>query len=134
MGWGVERVVEVGAVVDVGAGLDVDEELEDVEDDDFEVDEEDVEGELDVGEIVLVVSCTGPSSTGGGSAGAAATRKPRKTSNGTHNIAPRSMPSRPMRHRLMSVLRCCGQDWSSRRSLDRFGRLSRSYEGGMSRA
>lgn len=125
MGRGVDRVVEVGAgaggdvEVDVGVDVGVEVGVDEVEgfgrvdeDEDEDEEEEDV---LDVGGIVLVVSRTGPSSTGGGSAGAAATRKPRKTSRGTLSIAMSSMPSRPMRQRFMARLRCwCGLDGSSR--------------------
>ena len=92
---GFEVVVLVGfeVVVLVGFGVrDVllDDELLDVE---------------DVGDDVgSVVSCRGRSSTGGGSAGAAATRKPSSTSSGTQSIAARSTPSRPSRRRGAGVM------------------------------
>ncbi len=92
---GFEVVVLVGfeVVVLVGFGVrDVllDDELLDVE---------------DVGDDVgSVVSCRGRSCTGGGSAGAAATRKPSSTSSGTQSIAARSMPSRPSRRRGAGVM------------------------------
>lgn len=53
--------------------------------------------DVDLGEVVSLVSCSGRSSTGGGSEGAAATRKPSSTSRGTHSSAASSMPSRPIR-------------------------------------
>lgn len=57
----------------------------------------DVDEDVDLGEVVSLVSCSGRSSTGGGSEGAAATRKPSSTSRGTHSSAASSMPSRPIR-------------------------------------
>lgn len=68
----------------------------------FEVVFEEVDGdvvEVGRGDVVSLVSWIGRSSTGGGSDGAAATRKPRRTSKGTQSMAARSIPSRPMRRR-----------------------------------
>lgn len=57
-----------------------------------------------VGLVDSLVSWSGRSSTGGGSDGAAATRKPKRTSSGTQSMAARSMPSRPMRRRGFGVM------------------------------
>lgn len=61
-----------------------------------------------VRELVLddvVLSSTRRSSTGGGSAGEAATRNPRKTRRGTHSITARTSPSRPVRRRFTTAPR-----------------------------
>ena len=91
VGFGVFDVLVGFGVLDVLLeGLLLDVELLDVE---------------DVGdEVGSVVSCRGRSCTGGGSAGAAATRKPSSTSSGTQSIAARSMPSRPSRRRGAGVM------------------------------
>lgn len=76
-------VVCVGVVVRVGVVVDV-EELDEVR--------EGVVEELS--EVSLRLISTRRSSTGGGSDGEAATRKPKKTSNGTQIITARRSPSR----------------------------------------
>lgn len=58
---------------------------------------------LVLGDVVL--SSTRRSSTGGGSAGEAATRNPRKTRRGTHSITARTSPSRPVRRRFTTAPR-----------------------------
>ena len=52
--------------------------------------------DVPLGSVVSLVSCSGRSCTGGGSEGAAATRKPSSTSSGTHSSATSSRPSRPI--------------------------------------
>lgn len=106
---GVGLEVEDGLLVEDGVGrrveLLVDELLE------LRVDELPEPPELLEGDSVEL-SCTGRSSTGGGSAGAAATRKPRRTSRGTQSMAARRKPSRPIRRRFMAASRCGTQCWS----------------------
>lgn len=96
-------LVDVGLFVEV---LDVDVLLEDELVDEDELDEDEL---VDEG-VSVEVSWTGRSSTGCGSAGEAATRKPRNTSRGTQSITARRNPSRPMRRRFMTGPRCCVQN------------------------
>ena len=58
--------------------------------------EDDLVVDVPLGSLVSLVSCSGRSCTGGGSEGAAATRKPNSTSSGTHSSATSSRPSRPI--------------------------------------
>ena len=115
--WVVRGVVAGGGVVVDGAGVLVGDEggvLEEVEvlvdllDEELVLDE-DVEELFDVleeeGPSSVVLSSTGRSSTGGGSAGAAATRKPTKTRRGTQSMTARRSPSRPVRRRFMAASR-----------------------------
>lgn len=101
----VERVLE--DVLDDGV-------LEDELDDRLELDELDVDeldDRLDVDELDVEVelSSTGRSSTGGGSVGDAATRNPRKTSNGTQRAAARTSPSRLARRRFTTAPHPCSE-------------------------
>lgn len=104
---GAEEGVLGGGSVDVGVlvvgvvEVEVLEGVFDVEVEDEEVFDVEREDEVCEVEVSVELSCTGRSSTGAGSAGEAATRKPSKTSSGTQTITARRIPSRPMRRRLM---------------------------------
>ena len=102
-------VVDVGSEVELLVGVLV----EDVLVGPVLVDDGVVDDGVGVDEVPSVVSCSGRSSTGGGSAGAAATRNPIRTSTGTDSMTARSMPSRPSLRRGAGV-------------------MPRGYEGGVS--
>ncbi len=98
----VGRGVDAGGVVRRGAEVELfdDEEVFDVVAellfDVVDELEDDLVVDVPLGSLVSLVSCSGRSCTGGGSEGAAATRKPNSTSSGTHSSATSSRPSRPI--------------------------------------